>query len=266
MTNTEKPIFLYIIRQIKPINYLTFFAMIRIYFILNLMIFGAISLAQAQVNVTFRVDMNETTVDDAGVFATGSWMDDAGLGGEWQEPGTNPNAQLTESSDNDGIYTLTVMLPAGDYQYKYANGSTWANGEAGSSGDNYQADLSACGGVDNGFGGWNRTLTVGTEDTLLPVFKFNSCEDTILTSVDASATVQAMSITPNPMTDQAQIEWETKQPHEVLITDLSGRRVRTYSHVLNRVTIERGSLPAGIYLVAIRNEKGEMATQKLLVR
>lgn len=86
-------------------------------------LFGSASMAQ--VSVTFQVDMNGETVSPNGVHVAGSWQDDAGFGDEWQ-PNTSPMTDV----DTDGIYELTVSVPAGDYEYKFINDNAWGADES----------------------------------------------------------------------------------------------------------------------------------------
>lgn len=113
--------------------------------------------AVAQVSVTFRVDMNNETVSGDGVHVAGDWQDEAGFAGDW-DPST---AQMSDD-DSDGIYELTVDLPAGSYQYKYVNGNAWGSDES------VPAEV--------GFGG-NRFFAVSdyhaTNGFLLPAVVFN---------------------------------------------------------------------------------------------
>lgn len=80
--------------------------------------------AMAQVSVTFQVDMNGQTVSPNGVHVAGDWQSEALLPADWQ-PGT---AEMTDD-DSDGIYSLTVDLPAGQYEYKFINDNDWPGGE-----------------------------------------------------------------------------------------------------------------------------------------
>jgi|GEM_PF-1384663 len=235
-------------------------------------IFQFNSCATTDVNtasVTFQVNMNQEGASDDGVFVTGNWMDDAGLGGEWQEPGSNTDAQMSDD-DGDGIYTLTVAITPGDYQYKYANGTGFANAEAGGGGDNYQADLSACGGVDNGFGGYNRTMTVpaGAAEYTLPAFFFNSCELTITSISTPISTIRDITIAPNPMSSRALIIIDNPSfsDHQLIIYDMMGRAVKQYRNVQTNVELNRSELNAGIYQAVFRNDKGEVMTTKFMVQ
>lgn len=221
----------------------------------------------AQVEVTFSVDMNVVGASTDGVFVTGDWMSEAFGGDDWNEPSTNTDAQMTDS-DGDGIYTLTVTLPAGDYAYKYANGISWPNAEAGGGSDNYQADLSGCDGTDNGFGGYNRNITIPDEAAFaLPTYGFNSCD--LFVNVDDLSTISSISITPNPATNFAIINYTNvnNANHDVLITSLTGQVVKQFNNVTDSsLRIETTDLTAGMYFVTFRNELGELGSEKLIVQ
>ncbi len=225
------------------------------------------SLATAQVEVTFNVDMNAEGASADGIFVTGSWMAAAGLGGDWQEPGSNTDAQLTDD-DGDGIFTLTVTMAAGDYFYKYSNGTGWPNAEAGGGGDNYQADLSGCDGQDNGYGGYNRTVTIPDQESYtLDLFSFNSCNITV--DVKNLSTITDISIVPNPATEKATVLFTNLNnvDHNVVVTSLTGQVVdQFYSVNGNNLEINTSAYSAGMYFITFTNEKGEQGTEKLIVR
>lgn len=136
-----------------------------------------------QVEVIFSVDMSVVGVSVDGVFVIGSWMDEVGLGGEWQELGFNMDVVLMDDN-SDGVYMLIVMLFDGDYQFKYVNGIGWLNGEVGGGGDNYQVDFFGCGGVDNGFGGYNCIFIVIGIVLMLIIYEFNFCMESVIVSIE----------------------------------------------------------------------------------
>jgi hypothetical protein len=80
--------------------------------------------AMAQVSVTFQVDMNGQTVSGNGVHVAGNFQAAAGFPGDW-----NPGAAELTDDNADGIYTLTVDIPAGQYEYKFINGNDWPQEE-----------------------------------------------------------------------------------------------------------------------------------------
>ncbi len=76
----------------------------------------------------------------------GSYQDSAGCGAEW-DPACEATA-MTEGAD--GLYTLTVELPAGDYEYKVALDGAWTvnyGSDGAQDGPNYALSLPADGTV-----------------------------------------------------------------------------------------------------------------------
>ncbi|MEN9640205.1 MAG: hypothetical protein RLZZ262_2074, partial [Bacteroidota bacterium] len=107
----------------------------------------------AQVDVTFQLDMTGQTVSPNGVHVAGAFQ------------GWNPaSTALTNIGGN--IYSVTLSIAAGTYQYKFINGNNWPQAEA---------VPSACG-INDGFGGFNRSVTVAGNNamTVGPVC-FASC-------------------------------------------------------------------------------------------
>jgi hypothetical protein len=110
-----------------------------------------------QVNVTFQVDMNTSTVAPTGVFLQGDFQN-------WQ---ANPDIPMSDS-DADGVYTVTVVLPANSpIQYNFLNGT---------GGWEVTPALAACGTPDLvNVDGYNRADTTTSVDLVLPVVCFASC-------------------------------------------------------------------------------------------
>jgi hypothetical protein len=209
--------------------------------------------AMAQVTLTFRVDMSAETVSPNGVHVAGNWQDDAGYPGEW-DPST---AELTDPNE-DGIYTLTVTLPAGTYEYKYINDNAWGNNEGGG--------LSADCGVDDGNGAFNRPAVIAG-DSMLPAYVYNSCEVTAVTSIRGQAEV-AFSVFPNPFSTQAVISFtnQANEAYQVQLLNTSGQVVRRYDNVRgSELTVEKGTLTAGLYLASFVNEAGQRSATRLLI-
>ena len=79
----------------------------------------------------------------------------------------------------------------------------------------------------------------------------------------------AIALTGNPMVDAAvlQIANADGAAFDVRIADLSGRTVRQYSGFAGEtLSIERGDLAAGMYVVAIADRAGRLSTLRLAVR
>lgn len=109
-------------------------------------------------NVTFRVNMSQETVNPAGVYIAGTF------GG--------PTAMTDEGG---GVWSYTTALAGGGYLYRFINGPTaYEDG----------LNLAACGVANGTLGGYDRALTVGTNDISLPSVCFNSCDPCVLSCVD----------------------------------------------------------------------------------
>jgi len=76
--------------------------------------------------VTMNVDMHGSGLT-AGqpVYIAGDF---GGIYGTWNEPGSNPENEMKDL-DGDSIYSLTMTLPAKEYQFKFFKGAGWAGGE-----------------------------------------------------------------------------------------------------------------------------------------
>ena len=105
-------------------------------------------------DVTFQVDASQITVDPGGMRIAGSFSG-------WSD--------VLMTDQGNGIWTATVALEEGStHEYKFKNGAGgWESGQA------------ACG-VDDNNGGFNRVVTVGSEETVLPAVCFNSCSSCVV--------------------------------------------------------------------------------------
>ncbi|MCB0738147.1 MAG: T9SS type A sorting domain-containing protein [Bacteroidetes bacterium] len=83
------------------------------------------TLANAQNNVTFKVDMNAETVSANGVHVAGDFQNEAGAPNDW-----DPAATPLSDGDADGIYEVTVVIPSGYYQFKFINDNGWGGVES----------------------------------------------------------------------------------------------------------------------------------------
>jgi hypothetical protein len=217
------------------------------------------------VDVTFSVDMSGTSLGPGGLFVAGSFQSPA-----WQKNVT----QLTDP-DGDEIYTVTVPILPGEFEYKFYNGdftqapdpsNTDYYAEAGTLYGFYDFRTNGCGCEGAGFN--NRLLNVeGAAPITLPTYIFNSCES--ITATNDLSTAANVRLFPNPMSGSAYLEFEgaAENRHTAVVTDGLGRQVRSYAAFAGQqLRIEKGLLAPGFYLVTLRNEKGESATVKLSVQ
>lgn len=99
--------------------------------ILSLILAGGL---MAQANVTLEVDMNAEMVDMNGVHVAGNFwdwdydgtVDNPAISDNWQP--NLPELMLTDD-DMDGVYSITLSLVPGNYEFKFINGNVWDNVE-----------------------------------------------------------------------------------------------------------------------------------------
>jgi len=78
------------------------------------------------IEVIMNVDMHGSGITTGQpVYLAGNF---GGIYGSWKEPGSNLANELTDT-DNDSVYSLTMNLVEGSYQFKFFKGATWAGGE-----------------------------------------------------------------------------------------------------------------------------------------
>ncbi len=112
----------------------------------DLVCFNSCAVCPSTYNITFRVNMSSETVGGS-VYINGNF------------PPANWSTPQLMTDEGAGIYSYTSTLGAGNnYEYKFINGST------------YEGNLSApCG------NGSNRTITVPSANTTLPLSCFGYC-------------------------------------------------------------------------------------------
>lgn len=204
--------------------------------------------APTMINVTFQVDMSAETVDSSGVF----------LGGDFE--GWS-GSQALDDADNNNTWAITMQLAAGSaLQWKFINGAGWATQEA------FDSTHSAC---TQDFGGFvNRTATLGSSDTTLPAFFFNSCDLSTVSTKPVFTKTELFSIAPTLVTDAAMINFN----ENIIASDKQIRVVNAVGQVVMSETIGQAqqyrlnasNLTNGLYFVVIQSE-GFAQTARILV-
>jgi hypothetical protein len=154
-----KLIFYYNFVSCDSIDYLKITPMKKMTCFLYLMFGVCFTLLNAQnVNVTFRVDMQNEIVPVEGVHIAGSFQG-------W-DPGSSPLVPMFNN-----VWEITLPIAANiTIEYKFINGNSWGQDES---------VFGPC-----GAGNGNRILTVPVTDTTLPAVCFGSCLPCILPKVD----------------------------------------------------------------------------------
>ena len=103
---------------------------------------------------TLELGLGDVEPSPLGVHVAGSFQ------------GWNPGGTAMELGE-DGLYRASFVAVQGDVvQYKFINGNDWGQDEG----------VPAECGAPNGFGGFNRELTVGSADAIVPAVCFGTCE------------------------------------------------------------------------------------------
>jgi hypothetical protein len=157
----------------------------------------------SNVTVTFRVDMSEQTVSEDGVHVAGSF-----------------NGFSADASEmtlvSPGVYSFTANVPVStQITFKYINGADFA----------FVETVPFECGVNDGFGGFNRTAVVGTSPLLLDEVCFGSCADCALNVGDVQAELPL--IFPNPSSENLWINPGAAGSALAVIYDSTGRLVAT---------------------------------------
>jgi hypothetical protein len=198
----------------------------KLYFSLCLLLGMAGTAVAQNFNVTFLVDMNTQAVVDDTVSVAGNFQVAAGFATDW-----TPGITRLSDGNTDGVYDLTVQLPAGSYEYKFINGAAW--------------------GLDEGVPGacqvnGNRGITV-SGDTTIAVVCFGMCTPCPVTvdTVDVTFQVEMRYMTVAPsvtiagdfQSEVAGMGWTDWTPGVTALTDPNTDSIYT-------LTV---SLPEGTY-------------------
>ena len=232
----------------------------KFYFILFISFF-AMTVAEAQVSITFRVTLKGTgkkvSADSLRVTGGLSSPDQP----DWS-PGSAKGMRLVGPA-SDSIYAITLRVPrpANDsIQYKFINGNNWGDGAGGTTEDE-RGLTTPCATSAGG----NRVFKIptGVTSVTLPAYRFNTCTIVFGTNVNELSTARNVDIYPNPMTSNAILTFDNPsyEAHALEIVNVMGQIVRTYAPARNtQFDIERGNLSAGMYFARMKNSIGESRT------
>ncbi|MEN9940221.1 MAG: hypothetical protein RIR61_1028 [Bacteroidota bacterium] len=188
------------------------------------------------VDVTLKVNMAWEVANNA-ISADGIHV-----AGDFQ--GWNPGATEMLDADNDGIYEVTINVPANSsIQYKFINGNAWGTDEA------VPAACQIAGSANRG-----ATFAYG-DSTLAPVC-YGKCTD-CMASLDE--TLQNVSLFPNPTRGQFNLaRMDAASEVAVSVLDLQGKvlTVATWNAGAESLSIDLGNFANGVYMVRLTSEEG----------
>jgi hypothetical protein len=188
------------------------------------------------VDVTLKVNMAWEKANNA-ISANG-----VHVAGDFQ--GWSPSATPMTDANNDGIYEVTINVPANSsIQYKFINGNAWGSDES---------VPAAC--VVTGT--WNRGATFTYADSTLSPVCFGKCTD-CMASIDEA--LQNVSLFPNPNRGQFQLaRMDASTNVEVSILDLQGKvlTVAKWNEGEESLSVDLGNFANGVYMVRLTSEEG----------
>lgn len=236
----------------------------KIYMTLAILVaFATVSMAQ-NYTVVFAVDASQmATVSANGIHMAGNFTSVAGATNT-TIPDWSPGATTLEDADGNGVWQITVSLPAGTYLYKYVNGPTWDPNEGQAS-----TALDATCSVTDAGGNINREVTISSDTVVGPYFYDQCVLSNTTLGVNKISTQATMLVAPNPMGERAAIFLSNpnNEVFNMTMSNIMGQVVRTQNNInTNVVNIEKADLTAGVYFITLQNEKGAKITEKLIVQ
>ena len=190
------------------------------------------------VNVTFRVDMNESEISPEGVFFAGQITG-------WQ------NETMTDD-DGDNIYEIVYALETGDYEYKFKNGENgW---EEFVEGDPCTTTF------DDGNGSIfvNRILSVDAatgEDVALTAYCFNTCGSCSVSTDDLSENNNLFAVRPSISEGQFILDFDNNLNLNLSVIDINGQVQEQFAPTNKTMEIDLTHLAKGMYFINAQTEK-----------
>ena len=174
--------------------------------------------------LTIKVEMTEVTISPLGVHVAGTFNDFS--------PTATPMEEISA-----GVFSATVEVGQNEQVFfKFINGDTFANAET---------VPFECG-TDDGFGGYNRSVTTNTTDVTMPTVCFSSCAPCFMGVNDAS--MNAPVVYPNPAREQVRVSSD-KSLGNLTVVDARGSVVYTIAQAGLTHTIDTQLWSSGIYHV-----------------
>ena len=188
------------------------------------------------VDVTLKVNMAWEVANNA-ISADGIHV-----AGDFQ--GWNPGATEMLDANNDGIYEVSITVPANSsIQYKFINGNAWGSDEP---------VPSACAVT----GTTNRGATFAYGDSTMSPVCYGKCTDC---AAGLGESLQNVSLFPNPTRGQFNlVRMDAATEVEVSVLDLQGKvlTVTKWNEGVDALSIDLSSFANGVYMVRMTSEEG----------
>lgn len=216
---------------------------------------AACSPVPAPADVTFRVDMRNEAPDASGVYIIGDFTSPA-----WQDGAI----QLQPDAANPGFYEATYNMCPGTFFWKFVNGDPDPNASVNEVEESFPGGDSSCY-VPNGIGGFNRTTTRMDDQPLMLEYVFNSCDIPGIGLEDGLAT-RNFNVYPNPVSGVSVVDLGMEEKLNVALYDISGRLIIDFGKQYGELQIDGTQLEAGVYLLTISRDNGEMTQSRFIVQ
>lgn len=202
----------------------------------------------AQITITYQIDVTPflndgNTIVDEGIRVGGNFTDNGSTTPNW-----NPDDAACAMTDLGGnIWSIDITFPessVGEPQlFKFVNG-TWGSNEG-------SATLEDCG-VDDGNGGFNRTMVIPAADETVCVQwdLCDACEGSNL----VQNSISSVNVYPNPAQDAVsfQVGLNGVSTANVVVTDLAGRVVSTSTiNAGSELNLNVSNYTTGTYLYTV---------------
>ena len=204
---------------------------------------GTCPVPAVPVDVTFHSDRNSV----AGTFTT------AYVSGTIN--GWSGNANPMTDDDGDGVYTATLSLLPGNYEFKFT-ADDWAIQE---NLDPATLD-STCTLTTGAF--TNRYMSIGMADTVLPIQCWEECGP--CAGIGMEEVTADFIVKPNPASDVLFIENTTGTVSTVSVYNVTGAKVLADQTFQAEARMDVSALPRGMYIVRIQNGSTERVVRVAL--
>jgi len=201
-------------------------------------------------DLTFEVDMATWggSIDTAGVFLMGDFTN-------WE------SGAMKMTSMGAGIYEITITdFCPGQLFFKFVNGTPDPSDPS----NQENAGLDSTCAKPNGLGGWNRFYERPAAGSAKLSYIFDSCTGANI-GIGEDFTNEVILISPNPISDFAVVNLSTEGMFNINVMDMTGRIVKTINNVNGAVILERGNLNAGVYIMMVSDERGNLNSTKFII-
>ena len=204
----------------------------------------------APADITFTVDLSQEIPADT-VWIMGSFTVP-----QWQAGAI----ALEQDATNSDLYTVTVENVCADkMSYKFANETM----NSSTNGETFPDSTDRSCVVDNGQGGWNRTLTRTDDQDIIVSYTYNTCQPA--GSANTTDLSTEIIIAPNPANGIFTVKLAGSKINSVEILSIDGRTIRSYNANSISTSIDATGLN-GIFLVKVSDNIGRTAIKKIVLQ